>query len=98
MPRLPCADVALGIFHAPHRGNLRAKIYQNDADYLAFETILRKGLRRYKVELCANRSQPFGDEAWTEFIARQLNLESTKRPRSRLRKSLINDNNNTKET
>jgi len=32
---------------------------------------------------CARRGAPLGDEGWVESIARQLNLESTMRPRVR---------------
>ncbi len=37
------------------------------------------------LRLCAQRGRPFGDESWTETIARRLNLESTMRPRGRKR-------------
>ena len=35
---------------------------------------------------CVRRGCPYGDDAWTETTARQLNLESTLRPRGRPKK------------
>jgi predicted RNA polymerase sigma factor len=40
------------------------------------------------VRRCAHRGQPYGDETWTESVARRMNLESTMRPRGRPRKTL----------
>lgn len=50
------------------------------------------------VRRCAHRGQPFGDECWTESIARRLNLESTMRPRGRPRKPPTSSKNKKKET
>ncbi len=38
------------------------------------------------VRRCAHRGQPFGNESWTESIARRLNLEPTLRPHGRPKK------------
>jgi putative transposase len=58
MPRPPRADEALGIYHALNRGNLRATIFQKEADYLAFEKILGQGLERYAIELLSYQLMP----------------------------------------
>ena len=50
------------------------------------------------VRRCAHRGQPFGDDGWTEAIARRLNLESTLRPRGRPRKQDGNNPIPNKET
>ena len=51
MPRPPRADEAGGLYHVLNRGNLRATIFHNQADYLAFEQILHEGLAASRVEL-----------------------------------------------
>ncbi|MEQ1829557.1 MAG: transposase, partial [Pirellula sp.] len=51
MPRPQRADEALGIYHALNRGNLRATIFHKEGDYVAFEKILREGLKRNQTEL-----------------------------------------------
>ncbi len=51
MPRAPRADEAGGLYHALNRGNLRAAIFRNEADYDAFEQILGEGLQRYAIQL-----------------------------------------------
>jgi putative transposase len=38
------------------------------------------------VRNCVNRDSPFGDENWVQAIARNLNLQSTLRPRGRPKK------------
>jgi len=58
MPRPPRADEAGGLYHALNRGNLRATIFHNDGDYLAFEKILAEGLDRYRVELYSYQLMP----------------------------------------
>ena len=35
------------------------------------------------VRRCAHQGQPYGDDGWTESIARRMNLESAMRPRGR---------------
>jgi putative transposase len=35
------------------------------------------------VRNCVNRGSPFGDENWVQAIARNLNLQSTLRPRGK---------------
>jgi putative transposase len=61
MPRSPRADEAFGTYHALNRGNLRATIFHNESDYLAFEKILSEGLERYKVELLSYQLMPNHD-------------------------------------
>lgn len=51
MPRPPRADEAGSLYHALNRGNARAAIFHQDADYAAFERIIAAGLERYAVEL-----------------------------------------------
>lgn len=51
MPRSPRADEAGGLYHALNRGNLRDDIFEDEADYSAFETILAEGLALHDVEL-----------------------------------------------
>jgi putative transposase len=50
------------------------------------------------VRRCAHRGQPFGDESWTECIARRRNLQSTLRPRGRPKKPTAIRTKNEKET
>ncbi len=50
------------------------------------------------VRRCAHRGQPYGDEGWTESVARRLNLESTMRPRGRPKKGSLTKPNHNKET
>lgn len=40
------------------------------------------------VRRCTHRGQPYGDETWTESVARRLNLESTMRSRGRPKKTI----------
>jgi len=51
MPRPPRADEAGGLYHALNRGNLRAGIFREEGDFVAFEKILHEGLQRYQIEL-----------------------------------------------
>jgi putative transposase len=51
MPRPPRADEAGGLYHALNRGNLRADIFHDEDDFVAFEKLLHEGLQRYAVEL-----------------------------------------------
>jgi putative transposase len=51
MPRPPRADEAGGLYHALNRGNLRADIFHQEDDFLAFEKILHEGLQRFQIEL-----------------------------------------------
>lgn len=51
MPRPPRADEAGGLSDALNRGNPRADVFRNDADFAAFERILQEGLQRYRIEL-----------------------------------------------
>lgn len=46
------------MYHALNRGNARAVIFRKDADYGAFERILREGLRKYNVRLYAFQMMP----------------------------------------
>jgi putative transposase len=58
MPRSPRADEAGGLYHALNRGNLRADIFEKEADYAAFEKILHKGLAIHEVELYCYQRMP----------------------------------------
>src|SRR5690349_18674872 len=58
MPRPPRADEAGGLYHALNRGNARATIFRKDADYEAFERILREGLDRYQVDIFCFQLMP----------------------------------------
>jgi len=58
MPRTPRADEAGGLYHALNRGNSRAAIFRNEADYDAFERILGEGLARYAVRLFCYQLMP----------------------------------------
>ncbi|MGI9456253.1 MAG: transposase [Aeoliella sp.] len=58
MPRPPRADEAHGLYHALNRGNLRATIFRKEADYAAFEDILREGLDLHEVELFSYQLMP----------------------------------------
>ena len=51
IPRATRADEADGLYHALNRGNLRADIFRKDADFAAFERILREGLQIHQVKL-----------------------------------------------
>ena len=51
MPRSPRADEAGGLYHALNRGNLRADIFKEEADFDAFEEILGEALEIHEVEL-----------------------------------------------
>jgi putative transposase len=51
MPRTARAIEAGLIYHVLNRGNARMKIFEDDADYQAFEQVLAEGLTRYPVEL-----------------------------------------------
>ena len=58
MPRPPRADEAGGLYHALNRGNLRADIFHNEDDFVAFEKLLHEGLQRYEVELFSYQLLP----------------------------------------
>ena len=47
------ADAAGHCYHMLNRANLRATIFEKDADYEAFEKILAEALERFKIELFA---------------------------------------------
>lgn len=53
MGRPKRADAAGHCYHMLNRANLRATIFEKDADYLAFENVLDEALERFKVELFA---------------------------------------------
>jgi putative transposase len=58
MPRPPRADDAGGLYHVLNRGNTRATIFHQEADYEAFERILAEGLDRYDVQLFSFQLMP----------------------------------------
>ena len=58
MPRSPRADAAGRLYHALNRGNLRSTIFHKDADFAAFEKILREALDLYQVELFSYALMP----------------------------------------
>ncbi len=51
MPRTARAIEAGLIYHVLNRGNARMRIFEDPADYQAFEQVLAEGLKRYPVEL-----------------------------------------------
>ena len=53
MGRPKRADAAGHCYHMLNRSNLRATIFEKDADYEAFEKILDEALERFKIELFA---------------------------------------------
>ena len=58
MPRPPQADEAGGRYDALNRGNSRARIFRQQADYEAVERILAEGLERYEVQLFCFQLMP----------------------------------------
>ncbi len=44
MPRPPRTDVGDVVYHIINRANARLPIFQTDADYLAFENVLREAV------------------------------------------------------
>jgi putative transposase len=58
MPRPPRADETGGLYHALNRGNLRATIFHNDADFSAFERILHEALQMHQIELFSYQLMP----------------------------------------
>jgi putative transposase len=58
MPRPPRADEAGGLYHALNRGNFRATIFHETADYEAFERILAEALEIHKIELYSYQLMP----------------------------------------
>ena len=53
MGRAPRADEAGGIYHALNRGNGRHDIFLKEADFEAFEQIIKEGLEKFPVDLLA---------------------------------------------
>jgi putative transposase len=53
MSRSPRADEAGGLYHALNRGNLGAKIFRKEVDFVDFEKVLSEALQLYRVELYA---------------------------------------------
>ena len=51
MPRPPRVDEAGGLYHALNRGNLRADIFKQTGDFVAFEKLLFEGLQLHQIEL-----------------------------------------------
>ncbi len=51
MPRTARAIEAGLIYHVLNRGNARMKVFEDAADYQAFEQVLAEGLKRYPVDL-----------------------------------------------
>ena len=47
-PRSPRADEGGGLYHALNRGNLRADIFEKEADFAAFERILGEALEIHR--------------------------------------------------
>src|SRR5579863_6845492 len=94
MPRTNRVTPGGMVFHVLNRGVGRMRLFDSDADYLAFENILDETLVVQQVQTegelealrrCVNRGQPFGPESWVERCVRKLGLESTIRPRGRPR-------------
>jgi len=73
MPRPPRADEAGGLYHALNRGNLRATIFHNEADFEAIERILYEALQIHKVELYSFQLMPnYYDPNHDHLILRPL--------------------------
>ncbi|MEM7453101.1 MAG: transposase [Planctomycetota bacterium] len=53
MPRALRSDIAGQIYHALNRGNARSNIFFKDADFEAFEMVVKQGLEKYPVDLIA---------------------------------------------
>ncbi len=58
MPRPLRSDVAGQFYHALNRGNARQPIFHKDADYEAFERIIKEGLEKYPVDLLCYQWMP----------------------------------------
>ena len=82
MPRHKRGIVGGMVYHVMNRGNGRATIFENDADYDAFGRVLVEAHQRKSVD----RGRPHGDPDWQRQTALRLGLQSTLRPPGRPRK------------
>lgn len=53
MPRIERVDVGDCIYHVLNRANVRAKIFETNADYQLFEQILEEGVKMFDMRLLA---------------------------------------------
>jgi putative transposase len=53
MPRIERIDVADNVYHVLNRANVRATIFDSDADYRMFEEILEEGVEKFNMRLLA---------------------------------------------
>ncbi len=53
MPRAPRNAAGGIVYHVLNRGNLRAPLFHKEADYLAFEKVLRQAHQRTPIEIFA---------------------------------------------
>lgn len=53
MPRIERVDVGNQIYHVLNRANVRAKIFDTNADYQLFEQILEEGVKAFDMRLLA---------------------------------------------
>ena len=90
MPRTARQAPREMIFHVLNRGNVKDRIFDDDADYAAFERVLAETQLEVSVRIPSSvvRRRPFGSESWQEATAKQLNPEFTFRPRERPRKAI----------
>ena len=65
------------VYHVLNRANGRLKIFKKDQDFIAFENVLKLAFERVPIRIldwCIMSSRPLGDPAWTQRVARSLNL------------------------
>lgn len=53
MPRVERVDIGGHVYHILNRANVRAQIFDTDADYRLFEQVLEEGVKRFDMRLLA---------------------------------------------